>query len=270
MGDFSGKVAVVTGAGRGIGFAICEGLVGAGCVVGLNDMDGGLAEEAAARLNELAGEERVFGLGGDVADVVGVREMMGAFAERHGRLDVVVANAGITNFGGFLDYTAEAFDRVMGVNLRGSYFTAQAAAREMIRLGMESGRILLMSSVTGRQAYPNLSAYGVTKAGLVHMAKVLAVELGGYGITVNGVCPGATVTERTLADDPQYEVNWAAVAPNGRGGYAADIAQTALFLASEGARHISGQTIVVDGGWTVTSEIPAETPELPEESSKLR
>jgi 3-oxoacyl-[acyl-carrier protein] reductase len=158
----------------------------------------------------------------------------------------------------------------MAVNLRGSYFTAQAAARQMIDLGTENGRILLMSSVTGTVAYPNLSAYGISKAGIQHMAKVLAVELGGYGITVNALCPGAILTERTLKDDPAYAANWQGVTPNGRVGHPDDIAAAALFLASPAARHITGQTITVDGGWTQQSPIPEATPELPEESSKLR
>jgi len=268
--DFNGRAVIVTGAGEGIGFALCKAFAQAGAFVALNDLDAQKAESSAAHLNAVIGAERVSPYGLDVADVQAVREMTNAFTDKHGRLDVVIANAGITNFGAFLDYTPEAFDRVTSVNLRGTYFTAQAAAHAMIKTGQTAGRILLTSSVTGVMGYPNLSAYGMTKAGIVHLAQVLAVELGNYGITVNTICPGATVTERTLRDDPHYAENWRAVAPNRRVGTVDDISATALFLASEGARHITGQAIVVDGGWTITSPIPPDTPDLPEESSKLR
>jgi 3-oxoacyl-[acyl-carrier protein] reductase len=140
----------------------------------------------------------------------------------------------------------------------------------MIQLKRENGRLIFLSSVTGKKAYPNLSAYGMTKAGIQHLSAVLAVELGEYGLTVNAIAPGATVTERTMIDDPNYDTNWQKVAPNQRVAQVEDIVETALFLASPQARHITGQTIVVDGGWTLLSTIPEETPEIPAESSKLR
>lgn len=268
--DFSGRAVIVTGAGEGIGFALCKAFAQAGAFVALNDLDAQKAESSAAHINTAVGAERVTPYGVDIADVNAVRAMTDAFTQKFGRLDIVVANAGITNFGAFLDYTPEAFDRVTSVNLRGTYFTAQAAAQAMIKTGQTAGRILLTSSVTGRMGYPNLSAYGMTKAAIAQLAQSLAVELGIYGITVNAICPGATVTERTLRDDPRYAENWEAVAPNRRVGTVEDITATALFLASDGARHISGQTLVVDGGWTITSPIPPDTPDLPEESSKLK
>jgi NAD(P)-dependent dehydrogenase (short-subunit alcohol dehydrogenase family) len=268
--DFQNKVALVTGAGVGIGFAICQALAEAGAWVALNDLDGSLAEQAAQQINETVGHQRVFACPADVADTTAVAHIITHFASQHGRFDITIANAGITNYGPFLDYSPAAFDRVMAVNLRGSYFTAQTAAQQMIELGTADGRILLMSSVTGSMAYPNLSAYGISKAGIQHMAKVLAIELGPYGITVNALCPGAITTERTLKDDPQHEKNWRAVTPNGRVGQTADIAIAALFLASPAARHITGQTLTIDGGWTHQSPIPAAAPDLPEESSKLR
>jgi len=268
--DFSGRAVIVTGAGEGIGYALCKAFAESGAFVALNDLDSAKAHDAAAQINAAIGVERVTPFGLDVSDVSAVRQMTDAFASKHGRLDVVIANAGITNFGAFLDYTPEAFDRVTSVNMRGTYFTAQAAARAMIWFKQTSGRILLTSSVTGRMGYPNLSAYGMTKAAIAQLAQSLSVELGAHGITVNAICPGATVTERTLRDDPHYARNWETVAPNRRVGTVDDITATALFLASDGARHISGQTLVVDGGWTITSPIPPDTPDLPEESSKLK
>jgi NAD(P)-dependent dehydrogenase (short-subunit alcohol dehydrogenase family) len=132
------------------------------------------------------------------------------------------------------------------------------------------GRIILMSSVTGIQAHLNLGGYGITKAGIRMMAKIIALEVGNYGITANAISPGATLTERTLQDDAEYEKNWASVTPTGRVGYVQDIVAAALYLASPEARHVTGQTLVVDGGWTLQSPLPAGQPDLPDYSSQLR
>jgi 3-oxoacyl-[acyl-carrier protein] reductase len=269
MGRFTDKSVVVTGAGVGIGCEICRQFAIEGAVVALNDIDGALASQTAAKINAEVGREAVHGYGCDVADVPAIRAMIADFADRTGRLDVAVANAGLTNFGEFLTYTPEAFDRLTSVNLRGSFFTAQAAAQIMIQKQIP-GRILLMSSVTGGQAFLNLGAYGITKAGIRHMAKVLGLELGKYGITANAISPGLILTERTVQDDPNADANWAAVTPTGRTGRVDDIAAAALFLASPEARHITGQTLEVDGGWTMVSTIPTGHPDNPEFSSQLR
>ncbi len=122
------------------------------------------------------------------------------------------------------------------------------------------GRIILMSSVTGLQAHLNLGCYGITKAGICMMARAIALEVGKYGITVNAISPGATLTERTLQDDPRYEENWASVTPTGRVGSVEDVVAAALYLASPAASHVTGQTLVVDGGWTLQSPLPPEHP----------
>ncbi len=269
MSRFEGKSVLVTGAGVGIGCEICREFALEGANVALNDINGALANKSAAAINREAGREAVYAYGCDVADVAAVRAMFADFVAKVGRLDVAVANAGLTNFGEFLTYTPEAFDRLTSVNLRGSYFTAQAAARIMIEQKI-SGRILLMSSITGGQAFLNLGAYGVTKAGIRQMAKVLGLELGKYDITVNAISPGLIITERTLQDDPHAEENWASVTPTGRTGHPKDIAAAALFLATPEARHISGQTLEVDGGWTTVSPIPSGHPDIPTFSSQLR
>jgi NAD(P)-dependent dehydrogenase (short-subunit alcohol dehydrogenase family) len=174
--------------------------------------------------------------------------------ERFGRLDIVVANAGITLFGNFFTYTPESFFRVMQVNLAGSFFLAQAAALQMRTQG-SGGSILFMSSVTGHQAHKDLSAYGMSKAALEMLARNLVIELSPYRITVNTVAPGATMTERT-SGDAGYERTWSKLTPMGRPASPADIASAVLFLVSPQARHITGQTIVVDGGWTAISPNP--------------
>ena len=261
---FAGKSVLVTGAGVGIGYGLCAAFAANGATVALNDIDGQLATVAAARLNAGLAVPRVIAYGADIADVTAVQAMLADFAGRTGRLDIVCANAGITDYGPFLDFTPAAFDRLVAVNLRGTYFTAQAAARLMIALGTPHGRLILTSSVTGVQGYPNLSAYGMTKAAISHLATTLHAELGRHQITVNVVCPGATVTERTLSDDPNYAANWAGVTPTGQPAQIEDLANAVLFLARPESRHIGGQTILVDGGWSRLSPIPEDSPDRAE------
>ena len=117
-----------------------------------------------------------------------------------------------------------------------------------------------MSSVTGIPAHLNLGCYGITKAGIRMMAKSIALEVGQYGITVNAISPGATLTERTLHDDPHFASNWASMTPTGRVGYVEDVVAAALYLASPQARQVTGQTLVVDGGWSLQSPLPPEHP----------
>lgn len=252
---FAGKVALVTGAGVGIGFAICRALAQEGALVTLNDIDPALAEQAAAKINAEVGEQRVQAHGGDTADVPLIRALVADIVARHGTIDICVANAGISLFSTFLNFEPDSFDKVIGVNLRGSFFLAQAAARTMIEK-QTNGRIIFMSSVAGTQAVPGLSAYGATKAGLQLLTRTLSLELGSHGITFNAVAPGATVTERTRLETANYEQDWAAVIPTHRAGTPEDVAAAVLFLCSEEARQITGHTLMVDGGWSRTSPMP--------------
>jgi 3-oxoacyl-[acyl-carrier protein] reductase len=252
---FQDQVAIVTGAGEGIGYAIAQELARQGAAVVLNDIDAPRVEAAAAAIGGETGSASL-AIPGDAGDVATIRALVGQTVAHFGRLDMAVANAGLTLWHDFLDYQPEAFERVVGVNLRGSYFLAQAAAREMKRQG-SGGRILFISSVTGHQAIRYLSVYAMTKAGLEMLARNLVIELSPLDITINCVAPGATVTPRNLADDPNYEAVWASLTPLGRPASSLDIAQAALFLLSPAAAHITGQTIVVDGGWTAVSPTPA-------------
>lgn len=251
---FEGQAAVVTGAGEGIGYEIARQLALRGSRVLLNDIDAERAQQAAEKIRFEGGDCQA--LAGDVSQVEVVRDLVAEAVGRFGRLDIAVANAGITSWGSFFDYTPQDFDTVLGVNLRGSYFLAQAAARRMREQG-QGGRIMLISSVTGHQALENLSAYAMTKAALEMMARNLVLELGPHGITINAVAPGATVTPRTLREEENYEADWQKMIPNRRVAYPEDITHAVLFFLSDAARHITGQALVVDGGWTCYSPVPA-------------
>jgi glucose 1-dehydrogenase len=249
---FSNQVAIVTGAGQGIGLDICRELASNGANVILNDIEQSLAEEAAASIHGLDG--RCIPFAGDASKVEFIQDMVTEAIRQFGKVDIAIANAGITLYGEFLNYKHEDFMQVMNVNLGGSFFLAQAAALQM-KSQKSGGRILFMSSVTGHQAHKNLAAYGMSKAALELLAKTLVVELSPYNITVNAIAPGATATERTLKD-PEYQDTWSRITPIGKPASTQDISHAALFLVSPQAGHITGQTLVVDGGWTSVSPSP--------------
>lgn len=249
---FSGKVAIVTGAGQGIGFEIAQQLALNGCAVVLNDIDKSLADQAVGKIIATGG--KCVAVTGDASSMDVISSMVNTAVEQFGKLDIVIANAGVTLFGDFLSYTPEAFSTVMQVNLAGSFFLSQSAAKQMIKQG-NGGSILLMSSVTGHQAHKNLAAYGMSKAALEMLAKHLVIELSEHGITVNTIAPGATNTERT-SHDKEYEATWSKITPMGRPASTIDIADAAMFLVSPAAKHITGQSLVIDGGWTAVSPSP--------------
>ena len=248
------QVALVTGAGTGIGYAVASQLLDSGCRVVLNDLDPDLAGTVAGELDEKY-PGHCLPFGGDASDPENIDAMLEYAQSRFGGLDLLVANAGLTVFGDFFDFSLEDFQKILRVNMQGSFFLTQGATRIMKKQG-RGGRVVLMSSVTGIRCFPDLSVYSMTKAALQMMARNLVLALSPHGITINAVAPGATLTERTREEEPDYEGTWARLTPTGRVGTPEDIANTCLFLLSDKASHITGQTLVVDGGWTAVGRSP--------------
>ena len=250
---FKDQVAVVTGAGEGIGLEIARQLALQGAAVLLNDIDAELAVKAAQDICTEGGT--CVGVGGDVADFQVVHDLVSRAVTEFGRITIAVANAGLSLWDDFFDFRPQDFQRVLAVNLGGSFFLAQAAARRMRQQG-SGGRLLFLSSVAGNQAIATSSVYAMTKKGLEILARSLVSEVSSHGITVNAIAPGATVTPRTVTVVPDYEAIWSTVIPTGRPAYPSDMANAALFFLSPAASHITGQTLIVDGGWSATSPEP--------------
>lgn len=253
MISFEGKSAIVTGAAQGIGFGIVLELLNQGAKVILNDLNQQFIQEAVRKLDR---QENLVTYAGDASHWSTANQMVELAVSEFGGLDLAIANAGLTVIGPFLDFPEAKLRKMLDLNLAGSFFLAQAAARQMIAQ-QRGGRILFMSSVTGVQGHTDTAGYGMTKAGISMLAKALGSELASYGITVNCVAPGATLTERTLSE-PGYAEAWGNVIPTGRASTPTDIAKACLFLLGPDSAQITGQTLIVDGGWTNISPMPPD------------
>ena len=242
----SNKVVIITGAAVGIGYEIARQLALKGAKVVLNSIDKKTCKDACVKIKNEGGETSPFP--GDSSLTKTIDEMLEFTIAKYGQLDIAIANTGITTFGSFLDYSEKSMELLLKTNLFGTFFLAQAAAKQMIAQG-KGGSILLTSSVTGHIAHPDLAAYGMTKAGIDQLAKNLIIDLAPHNININTIVPGATLTERT-EEDPEYLSNWSKITPSNRPCTTLDIANAALFLVSPDSQQITGQNLVIDGGWT--------------------
>ena len=252
MLSFVGKTAIITGAGQGIGLEIAQVMAAQGAAILLNDLDENLATEAAFKIRKQGFICEAFV--GNVSEIDTIQKMVSESVKLFGKLDIVVANAGITTFGDFFEYKPESLQQLLDLNIKGTFFLTQAAATQMRKQGT-GGSILLTSSATGHQAHQFLAAYGMTKAAIEMLAKALVIELSPHQININTIAPGATMTERT-AEDPDYLKTWSRITPLGKPASVQDIAAAALFLTSDSAKHITGQSLVIDGGWTSVGPSP--------------
>ncbi len=248
-GRVAGKVALVMGAARGIGAAIAERLAEEGAVLVVADREAVLGTATAARL----GGSFIRCDVGEPADITAAVE--GAVAS-HGRLDILVQNAGIFPMNDIVDMPVDEWDDVLRVNLRGSFLATQAAMRVM--LPQRSGRIVLTSSITGPKVTQGAHAhYASSKAGMIGLIRTAALEAAPAGVTVNGIEPGNIMTEGMQAErSPAYIDAMAAAIPMGKLGTPRDVANATLFLASDEAGFITGTTIVVDGGQILPESKP--------------
>lgn len=244
------KTAIITGAGQGIGYQIAIQLAEEGYNLIINDLDERLLQNLALKI----GGNNCKIVVGDCSKIEIIESLVKSAVNNFGNLTTVIANAGITTFGRFLDYEPASLDALLNLNIKGTFFLIQRAALQMAAQN-SGGQIVLTSSVTGHLAHENLIAYGMTKAAIEQLAKNLVVELAPLQITVNCVAPGFTETERTLKDEIGTEV-WNKITPMHKVAKVQDIADLVCFLVSGKAKHITGQSIVVDGGWTSVGQSP--------------
>ena len=219
-----------------------------------------LAREVVDRILDEGG--RALAVQADLSRVADNERLVERAVAEFGRLDIFVANAGVSLRGPFLEFDEKTWDTLVDLNLKGAYFGAQLAARQMVVQREREpddafgGRIVFSSSVQGLVAIRDNSAYAATKAALSHAATVIAAELGPHGITVNALGIGATLNARNLEEDPGYAEHWAGVIPTGRVGTPADVAAALTYLVSPAASMVSGHTLVVDGGWSGIGDVP--------------
>jgi 3-oxoacyl-[acyl-carrier protein] reductase len=243
MFDLSNKVALVTGASRGIGRAIAVRLAEQGAFV----VAAARADHASATAAGIvAAGHRAEALSLDVTDAEAVQRLPAGIVERHGRLDIVVSNAGITRDQLLMRMKREDWDAVIATNLTATFALAQAAMRPMLK--QRGGRIIAVSSVVAQMGNAGQTNYAASKAGLIGFAKALAREVSSRGITVNVIAPGMIDTEMTRAVTEKAQVDWAQQIPLGRLGSVDDVAAAACYLASDEASYITGHVLAVNGG----------------------
>ena len=246
--SLAGRVAVITGASRGLGRQMAESLSAAGAAVALIARNKTLLDEVAAGIREKGGAAET--IAADVTDEPAAAEAAHAVAESLGGCDILINNAGINNRKSIEDFTLDEWNEILGVNLTGPFLMSRAFVPGMKEKGW--GRIVNMTSIMSHVSLPNRTGYSTTKAGLLGFTRALALELAPHNITVNGISPGPFATEmnKPLIQDPEKNRQFLARLPVGRWGKVEEIGRLAVYLCSEEAGFITGADIVIDGGWT--------------------
>lgn len=248
--DLSGQIAIVTGASSGIGAASAKALAKQGAKITLAARREEKLAQIAKEIIEAGGEALTVKT--DVSQKNQVEEMVAQTMAKWGRVDILLNNAGIAHFAPFLEMTEQQWDETLHINLKGQFFVAQAAAREMVK--NKNGRIINIASVASGQigvGIPNIAHYCASKGGIAAMTEALATELTPQGINVNAIAPGLISTEMTaqIESDPKSLQGMLSRVPKGRVGKVEEIANVVVFLASKEADYVVGALWVVDGGW---------------------
>ena len=240
------RIAIVTGASRGIGRAIAERFIAEGATVVISDV----ADEAGAAAAKVIGATY---LHCDVSRASDVNALAAAVAAKFGAIDILVNNAGISQVQDFFDITEADLDRILGINLKGAFLMLQACARQMVRqaeAGRKPGNIINMSSVNDTLAIPTIIPYCMSKGGVSQLTRSTSIYLAAHGIRVNAIGPGSINTDmyKAVVNDPEAVTRVMSRTPLGRAGEPAEVAAVAAFLASDDASYVTGETIYIDGG----------------------
>lgn len=242
-----GKVAIVTGAGSGIGRGIAERFAKEGADVVIADINLDSAKETAKELKKLG--RKSFAIKTDVSKTADVDKMVKKTVDKYGKLDILVNNAGIYIMKPLVEMEEKDWDKVIDVNLKGAFLCTRRAVQEMLKQG--KGKIINIASIAGQVGYQNSSAYCASKGGVINLTRELALELAPKGINVNAIGPGVIETAMTnpLLKNEKFKKQILAMTPQGRIGQPEDIAAAAVYLASDESDFVNGTILYVDGGW---------------------
>ncbi|MBA7479389.1 MAG: glucose 1-dehydrogenase [Dehalococcoidia bacterium] len=250
MFDLTGKIAIVTGGNQGIGLGITRGLAGAGATVVIANRRAAEGQKAAAALQKEG--FNVIAIPTDVSQKVSVAAMVGKVMDEYKKIDILVNNAAVMIRKPLEDFEENEWDTILNTNLRGLFLCCQLVGREMIK--RKKGKIINLSSVLSQIVQPGRGVYATGKAGVSQLTRALALEWSKYGINVNAIGPGLTITpinEKYFGENPDELKKTINTIPIGREAYPVDYAGTAVFLASDASDYVTGQTLLVDGGMTI-------------------